>query len=101
MHTHTHTHTHTYTHTQDVPEKATQYFTQALRVDPDHRKSRAAIKRSKLLLAKKEEGNEAFRRGKNQLAYETYTEALEIDPLNTFTNAKLFCNRALVGTKVS
>ena len=41
-----------------------------------------------------------FRQGRHQEAYRTYSEALEIDPLNCFTNAKLYCNRALVGSKV-
>ena len=69
----THTHTHTHTHTQ----------------------------KSKQLLAKKEEGNTAFKLGRMEEAYRLYTEALDIDHLNTFTNAKLYCNRALVGSKVS
>ena len=157
---------------QDVPDKATQFFQHALRVAPDHTKSRLAMKvgvypftlhsvcaswhyirssnlhhspppphssslllppllllpllpplllllcspssptpplfslpllfqKSKSLLAKKEEGNRAFRSGENHRAYDIYSEALKIDPLNTFTNAKLFCNRALVGSKVS
>ena len=154
---------------QDVPDRATQFFQHALRVAPDHTKSRLAMKvgthrftaswhcirsliyhpfllslfslsplplppfllllsfpplpflssspplppllssssspflfqKSKLLQAKKEEGNRAFRSGDNHRAYDIYSEALIIDPLNTFTNAKLYCNRALVGSKVS
>jgi len=164
---------------QDVPDKATQFFQHALRVAPDHTKSRLAMKvgthhftaswhcipiyhpfllslfslflpspsspslfpsspfllllpfppppllssssspflllllsflplpasflfqKSKSLQAKKDEGNRAFRSGNNHRAYDIYSEALKIDPLNTFTNAKLYCNRALVGSKVS
>ena len=56
---------------------------------------------AKKLSQKKEEGNQAFRVGKLQLAYDTYTEALAIDPLNVFTNSKLYCNRATVLSKVS
>lgn len=41
-----------------------------------------------------------FRQGNHQEAYKVYSEALDIDPLNTLTNAKLYCNRALVGSKV-
>ena len=52
-------------------------------------------------MRKKEEGNSYFREGKHEEAYKTYSEGLEIDPLNVFTNAKLFCNRALVGSKAS
>ena len=61
----------------------------------------APPQKTKQLLARKEEGNKAFRNGDLKRAYDLYTEALDIDPLNTFTNAKLYCNRALVGSKVS
>ena len=90
-----------------------------LRIDPDHFKARKAIQvsriilccrhysltlslsqRSKQLLAKKEAGNEAFKRASYQEAYELYTEALSIDPQNITTNAKLYCNRALMASKV-
>lgn len=49
---------------------------------------------------KKEEGNEAFKRGNFQEAFTLYTEALAIDPINKHTNAKLYFNRATVGSKV-
>ena len=58
------------------------------------------LQKSKLLLSKKEEGNAAIKRGDIQKAWETYSEALNIDPQNTSTNAKLYCNRALAGSKV-
>ena len=48
----------------------------------------------------KEEGNEAFKKGATEKAYELYSEALEIDPHNKITNAKLYCNRATAGGKV-
>ena len=54
----------------------------------------------KLLKAKKEEGNETFKVGKFQEAYDLYTEALAVDPLNVNTNAKIYCNRATVSSKV-
>lgn len=59
------------------------------------------IQKSKRLLTKKEEGNRAYRLGDMVAAYGLYTEALGIDKLNKYTNAKLYCNRALVGSKVS
>lgn len=43
----------------------------------------------------------AYREGRLQEAHTLYSEALSVDPLNTYTNAKLYCNRALVGSKVS
>lgn len=56
---------------------------------------------AKALKAKKEEGNKAFKDGNFEAAYELYSEALTIDPNNIKTNAKLYCNRATVGSKVS
>jgi DnaJ family protein C protein 7 len=53
------------------------------------------------LSKKKEEGNEAFKIGKIQDAYNLYSEALKIDPINKLTNAKIFCNRATVSSKVN
>ncbi|XP_027043657.1 dnaJ homolog subfamily C member 7-like [Pocillopora damicornis] len=86
---------------QDYVDKAFQHFSQVLRRDPDHKKARLALKKAKHLQSKKNEGNEAFTRGKYQLAYDTYTEALTIDPRNKSTNAKLCYNRALVCSKLN
>ena len=58
------------------------------------------FQKAKSLLAKKEEGNKEFRGGNFHEAYRIYTEALEIDPNNKFTNSKLYCNRATVCSKV-
>lgn len=41
-----------------------------------------------------------FKEGNFEAAYDLYTEALTIDPNNIKTNAKLYCNRATVGSKV-
>nr|KAF6455692.1 DnaJ heat shock protein family (Hsp40) member C7 [Rousettus aegyptiacus] len=57
-------------------------------------------KNAKALKAKKEDGNKAFKEGNYKLAYELYTEALGIDPNNIKTNAKLFCNRGTVNSKL-
>lgn len=51
-------------------------------------------------MAKKEEGNLAFKAGQYEQALELYTEGLSIDEYNKITNAKLHCNRALVELKV-
>lgn len=45
-------------------------------------------------------GNKLFKAGKFREAYTLYTEALEVDPLNTDTNSKILYNRALVNTKI-
>lgn len=59
------------------------------------------MQKAKSLNAKKDEGNTAFRSGKFDEAYKLYTEALEIDPNNKFTNSKLYNNRATVSAKVT
>ncbi|TKS92218.1 DnaJ -like protein subfamily C member 7 [Collichthys lucidus] len=85
---------------EDCIDKAVQFFVQALRMAPDHDKARLACRNAKALKAKKEEGNKAFKEGNFEAAYELYSEALTIDPNNIKTNAKLYCNRATVGSKL-
>jgi DnaJ family protein C protein 7 len=85
---------------QGNPEKATEYFRQALQLDPDHHRSRIAIRRSKLIVAKKTEGNTLIREGAYEQAHVVYTEALEVDPDNVSLNSKLYCNRALAASKI-
>ena len=58
------------------------------------------FQKARVLKQKKEEGNEAFKSGKLSEAHKLYSEALEIDPCNKFTNAKLYFNRATVAAKV-
>lgn len=79
---------------EDNIDKAFSHFQQVLRLAPDHAKAMDQYKRAKQLKKKKEDGNEAFKLCKFQEAVRLYTEALEIDPLNKKTNAKLFFNRA-------
>ncbi|XP_030364174.1 dnaJ homolog subfamily C member 7 isoform X1 [Strigops habroptila] len=85
---------------EDCIEKAVQFFVQALRMAPDHEKACLACRNAKALKAKKEDGNKAFKDGNYKLAYELYTEALGIDPNNIKTNAKLYCNRGTVNSKL-
>jgi len=86
---------------QDNAEQAFNHFQQVLRFAPDHKKARDIYKKAKVLKQKKEEGNESFKKGEFQAAYNLYTEALAIDPLNKHTNAKLYFNRATVGSKLN
>lgn len=58
------------------------------------------MQKAKALQNKKQEGNNAFGSGQYDKAYDLYTEALEIDPPNKYTNAKLYYNRAVAGSKV-
>jgi DnaJ family protein C protein 7 len=85
---------------QDNLDKAFQHFQQVLRLAPDHHKAKEIYRKAKSLRGKKEEGNEAFKAGKIQEAYDLYSEALNIDPNNIFTNAKLYFNRALASNKM-
>jgi DnaJ family protein C protein 7 len=48
----------------------------------------------------KGEGNELFKVGKIKDAVARYTEALEVDPSNKLTNAKILQNRAMCYIKV-
>ncbi|CAF95830.1 unnamed protein product, partial [Tetraodon nigroviridis] len=86
---------------EDCIDKAVQFFIQALRMAPDHEKARLACRNAKALKAKKEEGNEAFKKCNYEAAYQLYTKALMIDPNNIKTNAKLYCNRATAGAKLN
>ncbi|XP_051571537.1 dnaJ homolog subfamily C member 7-like isoform X2 [Myxocyprinus asiaticus] len=86
---------------EDCIDKAVQFFIQALRMAPDHEKARLACRNAKALKAKKDEGNKAFKEGSYEEAYDLYSEALTIDPNNIKTNAKLYCNRATVGSKLN
>ncbi|KAL1497071.1 hypothetical protein ABEB36_008093 [Hypothenemus hampei] len=79
---------------EDNIDKAFSHFQHVLKLDPDHAKAMEQYKRAKRLKQKKEEGNEAFKTCKFGDAVKLYTEALEIDPLNKKTNAKLYFNRA-------
>ncbi|XP_018574946.1 dnaJ homolog subfamily C member 7 [Anoplophora glabripennis] len=79
---------------EDNIDSAFQHFQQVLRLAPDHKKAMDVYKRAKLLKKKKEEGNEAYKLCRFQEACKLYSEALEVDPLNKKTNAKLYFNRA-------
>ncbi|CAH1788409.1 unnamed protein product [Owenia fusiformis] len=85
---------------QDSVDKAFQHFQQVLRLAPDHAPAKQIYKKAKSLLAKKEEGNTAYKANKLETAYLLYTEALAIDPDNKFTNSKLYNNRATVCAKL-
>ncbi|KAF7239173.1 hypothetical protein EYD10_14163 [Varanus komodoensis] len=85
---------------EDCIEKAVQFFIQALKMAPDHDKACLACRNAKALKAKKDDGNKAFKEGNYKLAFELYTEALAIDPNNRKTNAKLYCNRGTVNSKL-
>ena len=84
----------------DNVEKAFQHFQQVLVFSPDHEKAKKIYKTAKSLLAEKQKGNDALKDNKVQEAVNIYTKALEIDPLNISTNAKLYFNRSIAYLKV-
>ena len=49
---------------------------------------------------KKEQGITLLKSGQYEEAYAVYTEALTVDPDNVDLNSKLYCNRALAGSKI-
>ncbi|KAF9585307.1 hypothetical protein BGW38_002946 [Lunasporangiospora selenospora] len=88
-------------YSQGENTKAVTHCAEALRCDPDCTKARKLMKLAKTLESQKTAGNDAFKAGRLQEAYDLYTSALAIDPSNEGTNSKLFSNRATVLAKLS
>ncbi len=86
---------------QDEIQQSFQHFQTLLRLCPDHSKANIIYQKAKILLSKKEQGNEAFSKGNFQSACEVYSSALLIDPLNKIMNAKLYFNRCLARAKLN
>lgn len=86
---------------QDNAEKAFQHFQRVLQFSPDHYKAKSFYKKAKSLQKTKTAGNDAFKAGKWQEAYDLYTESLTIDPDNKHINAALYFNRATTSSKLN
>lgn len=84
---------------QGENEKAMQHFRQALACDPDYKEAVKYLRMVQKLDRIKEEGNGHFKAARYQQAVETYTTALEVDPLNKGTNSKILNNRAMCYSK--
>lgn len=56
--------------------------------------------KAKNLKQKKENGDILFKASQFRDAHKMYTEAIQIDPLNSNFNAKLYFNRALMSSKM-
>lgn len=80
---------------QGEGDKAIQHFRSALECDPDFKNAIKYLRATQKLERTKDEGNTMFKTGKYQDAITKYTEALEIDPTQRVTNAKILSNRAL------
>lgn len=85
---------------QGENDKALQHFRQALSCDPDFKDAVKYLRMVQKLDRMKEEGNTHFKAARYQPAVDTYTQALEVDPLNRGTNSKILQNRALCYSKV-
>lgn len=81
-------------------DKAQSHFQHVLKQSPDHVGAQQAYRRCKKLSQLKEEGNTLVRTCKYELARQTYTAALDIDPQHDEVNAKLYFNRTLTLMKL-
>lgn len=88
-------------YSQGDNENAIQHFRQALSCDPDFKDAIKYLRMVQKLDRMKEEGNQAYKAGRSQEAVDLYSKALEVDPTNKVTNAKILHNRALCSLKVS
>lgn len=82
-------------------DKCVRHCLEALRVDPDYSQARALLKLARTLENQKEKGNAAFKSGQYAEAVELYSQALDVDPENVNTNAKLYSNRAACQAKLA
>jgi DnaJ homolog subfamily C member 7 len=81
-------------------DKAIQHFRSALGCDPDFRDAVKYLRMVQKLERLKGEGNDFWKSGNYQDAVDRYSQALEADPSNKPTNAKILGNRALCYIKV-
>ncbi|KAI9875413.1 MAG: hypothetical protein M1823_007483, partial [Watsoniomyces obsoletus] len=80
-------------------DRSEMYFRQALSLDPDNTQARTWLRTMKKLERARNEANDFFKRGRYSDAVTGYSEAVEIDPTNKVTNAKLLGNRATARMK--
>ncbi|GAP87757.1 putative small glutamine-rich tetratricopeptide repeat-containing protein A [Rosellinia necatrix] len=85
---------------QGENDKAIQHFRKALSGDPDFRDAVKWLRTVQKLDRMKEDGNTEYKAGRWQSAFDKYTSALDVDPLNRGTNSKLLQNRALCRLKL-
>lgn len=79
---------------------AKKMFQEALRIDPDHKKSFQSFKIMKKVEEFKDQGNAAFKNGNYEEAIDLYTKAIDQDTDNKNLAAILLANRALAYTKI-
>jgi len=76
-------------------DKAVQHFRKAISCDPDYKDAVKWLRTARELERMKEEGNADYKAGRYQSAADKYSAALQVDPGNRLTNAKIYQNRAL------
>lgn len=81
-------------------QRAEDCFRKALSFDPDLTLARDSLRTMKKLERARNEANDLYKRSQWQKAIDGYTNALEIDPTNKITNAKILGNRAMAGMKL-
>lgn len=81
-------------------DEGLKYFERAIKMDPNHHKSKTMQLQAKNLQEKEENGHKAFNAGNLHEAQKMCTEALQIDPLNVNFNSTLYYNRALMESKM-
>jgi DnaJ family protein C protein 7 len=81
---------------KDSLKSAKESFVSVLKKVPDHARAADVYRKVKKLQETKVRADDYVKEKEYVKALETYTEALSVDTKNHFTNAKLFCNRALV-----
>ena len=82
-------------YTQGNHAEALNHFRRALDMDPDFKSAVKWLRTVQKLDRMKEDGNKEYKAGRWAAAVEKYSQALEIDPANRGTNAKILQNRAL------
>lgn len=78
---------------------AEKHFQTALRLAPDNRDAMYLFKGVRKALRAKDEGNEAFKAGRNQEALQLYSEALEFPEMSAEFVSVIRCNRAAVSLR--
>ncbi|KAJ2985186.1 hypothetical protein HDV02_000671, partial [Globomyces sp. JEL0801] len=78
-----------------------QFLSQSLQFDPDHKDSRTLFKHIKKLEKIKAAGNDAFKSGDLDGAIAAYSEYLAEDPEGAIIKAKVLSNRAIVYSRMS
>ncbi|KCV68888.1 hypothetical protein H696_04305 [Fonticula alba] len=76
-------------------DKAISFYQEALRMDPDHARSRTALRALRDLQKLRNEGNAAYKEKRYAQAVDIYTTALASEAESSYLRSRIFSNRAL------